>query len=250
MGCRTIVMKSGTQTKAPQKSQSASGLSSGLFVGAFMFIAFLLLPTNPADAASSYVVTETVETLEYEIFEPAAPTISNFPTLAQYGPFRVVAPAIAEMSGTVDSYTPAVFQQMIAQYPAIKHIEMIDCDGSVDEEANLNLARMIRRAGISTHVPAHGSVRSGAVELFLAGVRRTADPKAEFIVHSWMDENGREASDYPASDPVHAEYLDYYAEMGVPAPTAQAFYALTNSVPFSEQLRLSRNDMARFQLVH
>jgi len=65
-----------------------------------------------------------------------------------------------------------------------------------------------------------------------------------------MDENGREASDYPASDPVHAEYLDYYAEMGVPAPTAQAFYALTNSVPFSEQLRLSRNDMARFQLVH
>ena len=162
----------------------------------------------------------------------------------------MVAPAIAEMSGTVDSYTPAVFQQMIAQYPAIKHIEMIDCDGSVDEEANLNLARMIRRAGISTHVPAHGSVRSGAVELFLAGVRRTADPKAEFIVHSWMDENGREASDYPASDPVHAEYLDYYAEMGVPAPTAQAFYALTNSVPFSEQLRLSRNDMARFQLVH
>jgi len=70
MGCRTIVMKSGTQTKAPQKSQSASGLSSGLFVGAFMFIAFLLLPTNPADAASSYVVTETVETLEYEIRGP------------------------------------------------------------------------------------------------------------------------------------------------------------------------------------
>jgi hypothetical protein len=109
---------------------------------------------------------------------------------------------------------------------------------------------MIRRAGISTHVPAGGSVRSGAVELFLAGVSRTADPDAEFIVHSWMDESGREANDYPANDPVHAEYLDYYREMGVSAPTAKAFYALTNSVPFSGQLRLSRSDMARFQLVH
>ena len=103
---------------------------------------------------------------------------------------------------------------------------------------------------MSTHVPANGSVRSGAVELFLAGVTRTADPSAEFIVHSWMDENGREANDFPAGHPVHAEYLEYYREMGVPAPTAHAFYALTNSVAFAEQLRLSRADMARYQLLH
>ncbi|VAV91164.1 hypothetical protein MNBD_ALPHA04-2131, partial [hydrothermal vent metagenome] len=118
------------------------------------------------------------------------------------------------------------------------------------EEANLLLARQIRHAGISTHVPARGSVRSGAVELFLAGIRHTADPGAEFIVHSWMDENGLEANDYPASDPVHAEYLDYYKEMGVPAEKARAFYALTNSVPFSEQLKLSRDDLARYALLH
>ena len=96
----------------------------------------------------------------------------------------------------------------------------------------------------------NGSIRSGAVELFLAGARHTADPGAEFVVHSWMDEDGLEANDYPASDPVHREYLDYYAEMGIPSDKAQAFYALTNSVPFSQQLRLSRHDLARYNMLH
>ena len=222
----------------------------GFFGSALMLCAFLLLPLQPVHSASSYTVTETVEIFEYELYEPDARALPASSAHAQYGPFRVIAADTVEMTGTVDSYTPALFRQMLRQYPGIRRIEMLDCDGSVDEAANLRLARMIRRAGISTNVPAHGSVRSGAVELFLAGATRTADPEAEFIVHSWIDEDGRQAGDYPASDPVHAEYLDYYAEMGVPLPTARAFYALTNSVPFSEQLRLSRGDMARFQLLH
>jgi hypothetical protein len=227
----------------------ADGARGGLLATALMLFA-LLLPVQPAHAASSYTVTETVEIFEYDLYEPEARAAPASAAYGQYGPFRVIAADTVEMTGTVDSYTPALFRQMIKDFPAIRRIEMLDCDGSVDEEANLRLARMIRRAGISTNVPAHGSVRSGAVELFLAGITRTADPDAEFIVHSWMDETGRQAGDYPASDPVHAEYLDYYAEMGVPIPTARAFYALTNSVPFSEQLRLSRGDMARFQLLH
>tara|TARA_R110000824_G_scaffold2274_3_gene10644 strand:- start:303 stop:1034 length:732 start_codon:yes stop_codon:yes gene_type:complete len=234
---------------SPNRSDS-TGSTGGFLVSALMLFAFLLLPINPAHSASSYTVTETVEIFEYDLYEPEAPATPASAAYGQYGPFRVIAADAVEMTGTVDSYTPALFRQMIQHFPGIKRIEMLDCDGSVDEEANLNLARMIRRAGISTHVPANGSVRSGAVELFLAGATRTAHPNAEFIVHSWMDEDGREANDYPANDPVHSEYLDYYAEMGVPVPTAKAFYALTNSVPFSDQLRLSRNDMARFQFVN
>ncbi|MDM8011579.1 MAG: alpha/beta hydrolase [Parasphingorhabdus sp.] len=231
-------------------NHGTAGSRHGLWITALMLCAMLLLPTQSAQSASSYTVTETVEIFEYGLYEPDARAMPASVAHGQYGPFRVIAADTVEMTGTVDSYTPALFRQMIRDFPAIRRIEMLDCDGSVDEEANLRLARMIRRAGISTNVPAQGSVRSGAVELFLAGVTRTAHPDAEFVVHSWMDENGREAGDYPASDPVHAEYLDYYTEMGVPLPTAQAFYALTNSVPFSEQLRLSRHDMARFQLLH
>ncbi len=219
-------------------------------LGVLMLFALLLLTTQPVHGASRHIVTETTETLVYDLSEPSAPTTPVAASPGQFGPFRVIAPDTVEMTGTVDSYTPAVFLKMLNQYPGIRLIQMLDCDGSVDEEANLKLARMIRHAGISTNVPAHGSVRSGAVDLFLAGVSRTADPDAEFIVHSWMDENGLEAEDYPANDPVHAEYLDYYTEMGVPILTAKAFYAFSISVPFSGQLRMSRRDLTRFQFFH
>lgn len=229
-------------------NNSINGLRDRFF-NAFAAATLLLLPVHAASAADANIVTEAIESFDYQLAVPTDATQQPATTLGQYGPFRVIAPDVVEMTGTVDSYTPATFRKMLAKFPGIKKIDMVDCDGSVDEEANLQLSRMIRRAGISTNVPAQGSIRSGAVELFLAGVHRTAAPDAEFVVHSWMDEDGREANDYPSTDPVHAEYLDYYAEMGLPAATAKAFYALTNSVPFSEQLRLSRNDIAQFQFL-
>ncbi|MEO9467779.1 alpha/beta hydrolase [Parasphingorhabdus sp.] len=226
--------------------------SYGGLIWIILFAAFaLVMPHKPAAAASdSYVVHETVETFTYELVEPEARQTPTAEDLLSYGPFRVMSPQVVHMSGTVDSYSPDQFARMLKKFPGISRIEMIDCNGSIDEDANLKLARLIRNAGITTHVPAGGSVRSGAVELFLAGVRHTADPGAEFVVHSWMDEDGLEANDYPENDPVHAEYLDFYTEMGVPRDKAQAFYDLTNSVPFSEQLRLSRSDLARYQLLH
>lgn len=164
----------------------------------------------------------------------------------QFGPFAVIDGMTAEMAGDVDSATPRAFAAMLAAYPTLKRLEMVDCPGSLDEAANLVLARAIRRAGLATNVPPGGSVRSGAVELFLAGVTRSAAPDAEFGVHSWRDENGYEASDYPADDPVHAEYLNYYREMGLDAAKARAFYALTNSTSFDDVRYLTRDDMARF----
>ena len=108
------------------------------------------------------------------------------------------------------------------------------------------LGRMIRRAGLATHVPADGSVRSGAVELFLAGARRTADPGAEFAVHAWQDVDGKEPSDYAASDPVNQAYLAYYREMGLDDEQARRFYAMTNSVPHDGALWLSEAELAAY----
>ena len=69
------------------------------------------LPPIRQNAGSSYTVTETVETIEYDIVEPGyqnnyAPQST---ILGEYGPFRVVAPYKVEMYGTVDSYTPQLF---------------------------------------------------------------------------------------------------------------------------------------------
>jgi hypothetical protein len=105
---------------------------------------------------------------------------------------------------------------------------------------------MIHARGIATHVPDGGSVRSGGVELFLAGTRRIADPGAEFAVHSWADEEGLEADDYPADAPENRAYLDYYREMGMTLAEAAKFYAMTNSVPNADAKWMDAAEMSRW----
>ena len=211
-----------------------------------------------ADAEGDAIIDEDAALLDDEAlaegaglaatrrYAPGAALATLGRAKAAFGPFAVIDAATVRMAGDVTSSTPRQFAAMMAAYPGLRRIEMIDCPGSLDEAANLILARAIRRAGMETVVPAGGSVRSGAVELWLAGVTRRAAPDAEFGVHSWADEYGREANDYPANDPVHAEYLSYYREMGIDDAKARQFYALTNSTPFDEVRYLTRDDMARF----
>ena len=125
-------------------------------------------------------------------------------------------------------------------------LEMIDRPGTEDDLANLQIGRIIRERGIVTHVPAGGSVRSGAVELFLAVARRFADPGAEFSVHAWIDYAGLQATDYSLSAPENARYLAYYQQMGMSTDEAAAFYAMTNSVPVEQARWLDANEMARW----
>ncbi|MCJ2183091.1 alpha/beta hydrolase [Novosphingobium sp. 1949] len=152
---------------------------------------------------------------------------------AAYGPFRVIDATHAALVDVTGPRSPAQFQAMLRDHPGIAQIEMVECPGTEDDIANLQLGRMIRARGIATHVPANGSVRSGGVELFLAGARRTADPGAEFAVHSWLDDTGLEPSDYASSAPENRRYVTYYEQMGMSPIEAEAFYAMTNSVPFA-----------------
>ncbi len=203
--------------------------------------ALTLVPTG-GHAFSNVGIDPSV----YEWVAEESPSKSTSLSLVSFGPFQVVAPDRVQLNGSVESDTPAQFSAMLRAYPTIRQIDMIDCPGTDDDEANLALARMVRKAGIATFVPASGSVRSGGVELFLAGAKRSAAPDAEFAVHSWLDEDGLEADDYSESDPVNQEYVDYYREMGMSAEKAKAFYALTNSVPHDDALFLKSRDIAAF----
>lgn len=205
---------------------------------------------EPSDQPQVFETTYTF-TIQPQpaVYYEAAPAYAASPALASYGPFNVVSPQVVELVGDTDSYSPGEFRQLLRAYPNIRELHIVDCGGTVDDNANFDLARIIRARGIVTHVPSGGSARSGGVELFLAGVRRTADPGAEFIVHSWLDNYGREAHEVPLSDPAHAPYLDFYREIGMAAADARDFYALTNSVPHDATRRLTLAELASFNLL-
>ena len=166
--------------------------------------------------------------------------------LAQYGPFRVIDDRRVALVGETDARTPGFFRAMMRDFPGLEQLDMVECPGTRDDRANLKVGRMIREAGLVTHVPAIGSVRSGAVELFFAGVERDIARGAEFAVHSWMDAHGREADDFAMDAPENRQYLDYYREMGMSSDQARAFYEFTNSVPHRRALWLDASDMRRW----
>ena len=166
--------------------------------------------------------------------------------IAAFGPFRVLDPSRAALVDLTDSASPRDFARLLLAFPQIRTLEMIECPGTSDDTANLRLGRMIHRAGIATEVPEGGSVRSGAVELFLAGTQRKAAPGAEFAVHSWQDANGLEASDFPADDPVNRAYIAYYREMGLSEAQATAFYAMTNAVPHEDARWMDAGEFAAY----
>lgn len=162
---------------------------------------------------------------------------------AQYGPFIVTSATHAAVVGPTDSDAPRHFDAMLRDFPQLATLEMIEAPGTTNDLANLEVGRMIRAAGIATHVPQGGSVRSGAVELFLAGITRTLEDGAQFAVHSWLDNYGREADDFDPDHPAHRLYLDYYVEMGMSDARARAFYDMTNSVPHASALWLKAHEM-------
>ena len=168
------------------------------------------------------------------------------PGIASYGPFRVIDSGRAALVDATDSRSPEQFAALLRDYPNVSELEMIECPGTEDDLANLRLGRMIRARGISTHVPAGGSVRSGAVELFLAGRLRYADPGSEFAVHAWLDDTGRTPRDYAPNSPENLRYLNYYQQMGMNLQEARAFYAMTNAIPFESARWFGADEMARW----
>lgn len=223
---------------------------AGMRQGLAILFASLALGAAPAHA-------RTVTVIEEWVVEDSAPSqtaerfVSGVPLeqvggIATYGPFRVIDATRAALVGITDERTPGQFAAMLRAYPALATLEMIECPGTFDDIANLELGRMIRHAGIVTHVPREGSVRSGAVELFLAGTDRVIDDGARFAVHAWEDDSGRQAGDYALSAPENRKYLAYYREMGMSGEQAEAFYAMTNSVRFEDVRWLSAADMRRW----
>jgi hypothetical protein len=208
--------------------------------------------SSTVSRAGATTITETVTEIGVEEPQPVRfiaqgvrPSAGRA-GIAAFGPFRVIDANRAAIVGATDAASPQAFAAMMAAFPGLEVIEFVDAPGTTHDLANLRLGRAIRAAGLATHVPTGGSARSGAVELFLAGARRTLDPGALFAVHSWRDERGREPGDFAPDAPENRLYLDYYTEMGMSERQARDFYAMTNSVPHAGALWLEGGEMARW----
>jgi len=209
----------------------------------------LLLPlvlAVPASAQTYYY---------YQVVTRPAPAPAPQPVAARlpwvapaasvrYGPFRVLDDQTAALVGITDARSPAAFRAMLRDYPHLARLKFLECPGTYDDRANLALGRMIRAAGLVTEVPNGGSVRSGAVELVLAGTSLMIADGAEFAVHAWEDDAGYEATDYAADSPENRRYLAYYREMGLADP--EGFYAMTNSVHYEDARWLDGVEMRQW----
>ncbi len=204
----------------------------------------MLAMAAPAAAQSVTVTQEwvSVESTASRYVTPLQAQTEQV-AIAAFGPFRVLNETTAALVGITDGASPDWFEALLAQYPDINTLEFVEAPGTHDDRANLALGRTIRARGMSTRARDGGSVRSGAVELFLAGTTRQIAPGSEFAVHGWLDDAGRGAEDYPADAPEHRRYLDYYMEMGMNESQAREFYAMTNSVPFEDALWLTGSEM-------
>lgn len=206
--------------------------------------AFILIAA-PVHADEVDTITVIVEGWAEVV--PAARFVSgaqNVPVaIDSFGPFRVIDSEHAALVDVTDTSSPAYFSAMLTKYAGLKTLELVEAPGTLDDRANLQLGRLIRAAGLQTHVPAHGSVRSGAVELVFAGIDPQIDDGAEFAVHAWMDDLGQSATDYGADAPEHRKYIGYYLDMGVDPDRANAFYAMTNSTPFESARWLDAAEM-------
>ncbi|MGB3165942.1 MAG: alpha/beta hydrolase [Alteraurantiacibacter sp.] len=215
-----------------------------------LLAACLALFGVPAQAAEPEVF-ETVVVQEWVEPAPASRTVAvdvdvdivKAEAIAAYGPFRVLDESTAALVDITDENSPSEFAALLEAHPGVDTLTFVEAPGTHDDRANLAVGRMIRAAGLATVAPEGGSIRSGAVELFIAGAQMHIADGSEFAVHGWLDDWGMGADDYAADAPEHRRYLDYYSEMGMNESEAEAFYAMTNSVPFESALWLTGEEM-------
>lgn len=116
------------------------------------------------------------------------------------------------MRGTITSRSPSAFYDILAKNPQITTIVLQTVEGSLDDEATIEMGYDVRARGLGTHLQSDSGIYSGAVDLFLAGTTRSMVRGAEIGIHSWADTFG-EGTSYPRDAPEHQLNARYTADM-------------------------------------
>ena len=150
------------------------------------------------------------------------------------------------MDGLINTNTPDQLEEILKNNPALKEVVMLDVPGSVDDEANLVAARMIRQNGLNTRLLGNSEVASGGTDFFASGVERRAAAGARFGVHSWADVDGTNGNQVSKDHAQHQLYLNYYAEMGIP----EEFYWYTLGAATAQDIHwMSDGELEKYKIV-
>lgn len=139
------------------------------------------------------------------------------------------------MDGVINSKSLINFENLFSSNQNIKQINIVNCDGSMDDETNLKLSKKIHELKIKTHILDNGAIASGGVDFFLAGLKRTKGKNTKIGVHSWAGDN-EVATDFPVGHKYHLPYIEYYKSVGFIQEDAEKFYYFTINAASAESI--------------
>ncbi len=174
--------------------------------------------------------------------------------VVQFGIFKVLDQSTIELDGVINSASLTNFNELIAEYPDINTINMVNCDGSSDDEVNLELSALVHQRNIDIHINEGGVIASGGTDFFLAGIHRTRGVNTQIGVHSWggEDDDGNEvmATDFPEGHEYHLPYINYYVSVGFTQQQAEDFYYFTINAASAFDIHwMTDEEIARYGLV-
>ena len=169
----------------------------------------------------------------------------------RFGIFKVLNDSTAQMNGVITGKTPKSFNNLISKYPKIKFINMLDCPGSDDDEANLVVSKQMHDKGISFHLLKNSEIASGAVDMYVGGIKRTREAGSKIGVHSWGADRGDPiATSYPKGHAVHLPYINYYISVGFSKVDAEAFYYFTINAATADNIHwMTDEEIKQYKII-
>jgi len=154
------------------------------------------------------------------------------------------------MDGLINSKTPDQFKAVFSENPNIDTLIMKTVEGSVDDEANLEVAEWISKKNLVFVLESESMIASGGTDFFLAGKTRIIKDGAKVGVHSWAGEN-KVATDFPKGDKAHQAYIDYYIAVGWTQEKAEKFYYFTiEAAPADDIYWMTAKELKDYQITN
>lgn len=155
------------------------------------------------------------------------------------------------LDGVINSSAYNAFKLLCEENPTIKQLNIVNCDGSINDDINLKLSKYIYDKGFDIHLNDNGLIASGGTDLFLAGHKRTLGKNTKVGVHSWGDSNQNiKATDFPKGHKFHLPYIEYYQSIGFTKQQAEDFYYFTiNSASADDIYWMTKEEIKLYQIV-